>query len=110
MDSGAKYTLTGERNVMAITRRELLTNTAQLAAVAMLPPPPGSLPDRGAFAIPRGETYLNSAFIHPMPVASAQAVNRYIESRTFSRERWSGDDLAAKVRAQFAALINASPD
>ena len=44
-----------------------------------------------------------------MPIAAAAAVTRYIESRTFSRERWSGDDLAVKVRAQFAALINATP-
>ena len=36
-----------------------------------------------------------------MPIAAAQAVTRYVESRTFSRERWSGDELAAKVRAQF---------
>jgi len=50
---------------------------------------------------------LNSAFIHPMPIAAASAVARYIESRSFSRARWSGDDLAAKVRAQFATLINA---
>src|SRR6185369_7099870 len=49
---------------------------------------------------------LNSAFIHPMPIAAASAVARYIESRSFSRARWSGDDLAAKVRAQFATLVN----
>jgi selenocysteine lyase/cysteine desulfurase len=52
---------------------------------------------------------LNGAFIHPLPVASAHAVARYVESRTFSRERWSGDELAVKVRGQFAALINAAP-
>ena len=95
---------------MPMTRRELLASTAQLAAVAALQPARAPLPDRHAFAIPDGQTYLNSAFIHPMPVASAQAMTRYIESRTFRRERWSGDDLAAKVRAQFASLINASPE
>jgi selenocysteine lyase/cysteine desulfurase len=95
---------------MSMTRRELLAGTAQLAAVAALPQPGGSLPDRPAFSIPAGQTYLNSAFIHPMPIASARAVMRYVESRAFSRERWSGDELAVKVRAQFAALINASPD
>jgi selenocysteine lyase/cysteine desulfurase len=94
---------------MSLTRRELLAGTAQLAAAAALQSADGSLPARRDFAIPAGQTYLNSAFIHPMPVAAAQAVSRYIESRTFSRERWSGDELAAKVRAQFAALINASP-
>ncbi len=44
-----------------------------------------------------------------MPIAAAAAATRYIESRAFSRERWSGDDLAVKVRAQFASLINARP-
>jgi len=34
---------------------------------------------------------------------------RGFTSRTFSRERWSGDDLAVRVRAQFASLINANP-
>jgi selenocysteine lyase/cysteine desulfurase len=95
---------------MSMTRREVLAGTAQLAAAAVFQPAGGPLPDRRSFAIPAGQTYLNSAFIHPMPVASAQAVVRYMESRTFSRERWSGDDLATRVRAQFATLINASPD
>jgi len=94
---------------MSLTRRELLAGAAQLAAVAAVQPADGSLPARRDFAIPAGQTYLNSAFIHPIPVAAAQAVSRYIETRTFSRERWSGDDLAVKVRAQFAALINAKP-
>ena len=95
---------------MSLTRRELLAGTTHLAAAAAFQPTAGSLPDRGAFAIPAGQTYLNGAFIHPLPVASAQAVARYVESRTFSRERWSGDDLAVTVRGQFAALINAAPN
>ena len=99
---------------MTITRRTLLTGAAQLAAAGVVPlaqaRPDGLLPARRDFAIPSGATYLNSAFIHPMPTVAANAVNRYIETRTFSRERWSGDDLAAKVRAQFASLINAAPD
>ena len=106
---------------MSITRRALLAGAAQLAAAGAVTPgdrrvdavalqtPSGALPARRDFAIPAGQTYLNSAFIHPMPIAAASAVSRYIESRAFSRERWSGDDLAAKVRAQFAALINATP-
>jgi len=89
---------------MSLTRRELLAGAAQLAAAAAVQPPDGSLPARREFAIPAGQTYLNSAFIHPIPVVAAQAVSRYIETRTFSRERWSGDELAGKVRAQFAKL------
>jgi selenocysteine lyase/cysteine desulfurase len=94
---------------MSLTRRELLAGTAQMAAAAAFQPADLSLPARRDFAIPEGQTYLNSAFIHPIPVAAAQAVSRYIETRTFSRERWSGDELAATVRAQFAELINARP-
>jgi selenocysteine lyase/cysteine desulfurase len=94
---------------MSLTRRELLAGTAQLAAATALQPGDGSRPFREAFAIPHDQTYLNSAFIHPMPVAAADAMGRYLESRTFGRERWSGDDLAASVRARFASMINASP-
>jgi selenocysteine lyase/cysteine desulfurase len=95
---------------MSLTRRELIAGTVQMAAAAAVQSAvDGPLPARAEFAIPAGQTYLNCAFIHPMPVASAQAVSRYIESRTFSRERWSGDDLAVRVRAQFASLINANP-
>jgi selenocysteine lyase/cysteine desulfurase len=105
---------------MSISRRLLLTGAAQIAASALTvgaagtaegarQTASGALPAKGDFAIPPGQTYLNSAFIHPIPIVAARAVSRYIESRTFSRERWSGDDLAVKVRAQFAALINAAP-
>jgi len=95
----------------SITRRALLTGVAQLAAASAIaqPGPDGRLPAKRDFAIPDGHTYLNGAFIHPMPVAAANAATRYIESRAFRRERWSGDDLAVKVRAQFASLINAKP-
>jgi len=73
---------------MTLSRRELLAGTVQLAAAAGLPPSADvSLPAKADFAIPAGQTYLNCAFIHPMPIASAQAVSRYIETRTFSRER-----------------------
>jgi selenocysteine lyase/cysteine desulfurase len=94
---------------MSLTRRELLAGTAQLAAATALQPGDGSRPFREAFAIPYDQTYLNSAFIHPMPVAAADAMGRYLETRTFRRERWSGDDLAASVRARFGSLVNASP-
>src|SRR5258706_13257024 len=96
---------------MTISRRAWLAGAARLAAARAVafqaPAADDALPASSAFAIPAGQTYLNSAFIHPIPIAAANAVTRYIESRSFSRERWSGDDLAAKVRAQFASLINA---
>src|SRR3954465_2579515 len=96
---------------MTITRRAWMTGVAQLAAAGAVAQPgsDGRLPAKRDFAIPDGHTYLNGAFIHPMPIAAANAVTRYIESRAFRRGRGSGDDLAVKVRAQFAALINAKP-
>ena len=70
----------------------------------------GPLPVKAAFAIPSGQVYLNSAFIHPMPAAAAEAVTRYLATRTFREPRHSGDALAAQVKAEFARLINAQPD
>lgn len=72
--------------------------------------PSDSLPARGDFAIPPGHTYLDSAFVHPLTVAAAEAVARYLDTRTFRAERRrTGDALAAEVKREFAALINARP-
>jgi selenocysteine lyase/cysteine desulfurase len=105
---------------MDITRRDWLAYAGGLAATSavsatlpgslVVPLSDGTLPAKGDFAIPEGHVYLNSAFIHPLPIAAAAAVSAYLETRTFRRERWSGDELAAKVRAQFAGLINAKPE
>ena len=108
---------------MDITRRDLLAGVGGLAAAAAWPssnirlpelrvrhPSGGTLPARDDFAIPAGQTYLNSAFIHPVPVAAAEAVRRYLETRTFREPRLrTGDSLAAEVKGEFAALINARP-
>jgi selenocysteine lyase/cysteine desulfurase len=108
---------------MDLTRRELLATMGGIvaaaacssatshAAIPRLPRPPGGqLPARGDFAIPADQTWLNSAFIHPIPVAAADAVRSYLETRTFHQpRRRSGDELAAEVKAEFAALINAKP-
>ena len=108
---------------MDVTRRELLAGMGGLLAAAACgtrgapSPAPATtrplgeaLPVRGDFAIPAGQTWLNSAFIHPVPVAAANAVRTYLETRTFREPRLrSGDSLAAEVKAEFAALINAKP-
>jgi selenocysteine lyase/cysteine desulfurase len=108
---------------MGITRRDLLAGVGGAAAAAALgagglrlrrarrPRPAGdTLPAKDAFAIPAGHTYLNSAFIHPMPVFAAEAVRAYLDTRTFREERrHSGDELSRQVKAHFAALINARP-
>ncbi|HVM43035.1 MAG TPA: aminotransferase class V-fold PLP-dependent enzyme [Gemmatimonadales bacterium] len=109
---------------MDITRRGLLAGAGGLAAApalralrlhapeAVMPHgAAGTLPVRDDFAIPAGQTYLNSAFIHPIPVAAAEAVRRYLDTRTFREPRLrTGDSLAAEVKGEFAQLINAQPE
>lgn len=103
---------------MNLTRRDLLAragSAAVLGAGLSLDPAAASIPvtdtsPRGAFAIPKDQTYLNSAFIHPVPVRTAAAVQGYLATRTFQRPRErSGDSIAAEVKLAFARLINASP-
>lgn len=118
-----------------MNRREFVSGIAALGSAAVLPPQyaqnrsalpsqiaqerrdPGalggrspadlSLPRKADFAIPAGETYINCAYVHPMPVAGREALRKYVESRTspvidthYDREH---------VKAEFAALINAKP-
>jgi len=100
-----------------MNRREFVSGMAALGSAVVLdgipgaqtPPPSAdfSLPRKADFAIPAGETYINSAYVHPMPNAGREALRRYVESRTspvldthYDREH---------VKAEFAALINAKP-
>jgi len=113
-----------------MNRREFVSSMAALGSIAALDPsqiaperrnpgtlvrgtsaPPQSadllLPRKADFAIPAGETYINSAYVHPMPNAGREALRKYVESRTspvldthYDREH---------VKAEFAALINAKP-
>lgn len=105
-----------------MNRREFVSGMAALGSAAVLPPvldgmphqqmsPAASadfsLPRKADFAIPAGETYINSAYVHPMPNVGREALRRYVESRTspvldthYDREH---------VKAEFAALINAKP-
>src|SRR5215467_8319016 len=105
-----------------MNRREFVSGMAALGSAAALdaiPHPPTtlapssaspadlSLPRKADFAIPAGETYINSAYVHPMPNLGREALRRYLESRCspvldthYDREQ---------VKAEFAALINAKP-
>jgi selenocysteine lyase/cysteine desulfurase len=105
-----------------MNRREFVSGMAALGSAAVLDgiplaqaaaapaaPVAGaelSLPRKADFAIPEGETYINSAYVHPMPLAGREALHRYAESR-------SGPVLDThydrNVKAEFAALINAKP-
>jgi selenocysteine lyase/cysteine desulfurase len=104
-----------------MNRREFVSAMAALGSAGALdgiPPAPTapaapvsgadlSLPRKTDFAIPEGETYINSAYVHPMPNLGREALRRYLESRCspvldthYDREQ---------VKAEFAALINAKP-
>jgi hypothetical protein len=62
-----------------MNRREFVSGMAALGSAVVLDgipgaqtPPPStdfSLPRKADFAIPAGETYINSAYVHPMPNA-----------------------------------------
>jgi selenocysteine lyase/cysteine desulfurase len=106
-----------------ITRRQVLAGVGGLAASAALgsgpaagapSPPPGTPPPdarpafplKEDFEIPGGQTFINGAFIHPMSIASAENVRRYVRSRARpDGETWERID----IKAEFAALINARP-
>jgi selenocysteine lyase/cysteine desulfurase len=104
-----------------MNRREFVSGVAALGTAVVLPGVPCAqmtaaaplaaaadlvLPRKADFAIPEGETYINCAYVHPMPIVGREALRRYAESR-------SGPVLDTHydrdVKAQFAALINARP-
>jgi selenocysteine lyase/cysteine desulfurase len=86
-------------------RRRLLT---ALTAAATTPAAAAAAPAPSRdFAIPPGVTYLNSAYIHPMPAASAENLQRYIAARSQPDGPTTWDRL--DIKAEFAALINAKP-
>jgi selenocysteine lyase/cysteine desulfurase len=80
---------------------------AQAASSAPVSAADLSLPRKADFAIPEGETYINSAYVHPMPNIGREALRRYLESRCSPVLDTHYDREHAK--AEFAALINAKP-
>lgn len=106
-----------------ISRRELLSRAGGLAAAAMVP---GLLPTRASaqptsslqdafprkvdFTIPEGVTYLNGAYMHPMPDIVREAVRDYNDRRAgFTTQTSSDPGISNTVKESFAALINADP-
>lgn len=109
-------------SVGAMSRRQLLARAGGLAAAAMVPDLPGvstvtsptptqaAFPRKADFDIPDGVTYLNGAFMHPMPRVVREAVRAYNDRRAAFTTRTSDDPaISATVKAEFAALINAKP-
>jgi selenocysteine lyase/cysteine desulfurase len=122
---------------MNLTRRELGASLGALATSAALgpleaqarqvsvadAPPSGAAPEfprKGDFTIADGYSYLNGAFSHPMPRASAAAYHRAVEQRTtlappgvpfvYLNPPPDTTPMPIDPRAAFAALINAKPN
>ena len=110
---------------MSMNRRDLVSTAASLAAMATVSPagalamtsrwivsaddPLGVRPD---FPIlENGRTYLNSAYITPSPRSVPAAGAAFLQAKS-TRPITVGEMLgkAGEVRAQFAKLINATPD
>jgi selenocysteine lyase/cysteine desulfurase len=66
---------------------------------------------RGDFPVTRDRTYLNSAYITPVPTQVAAAGRAFVDSKAL-RPIPLGDMLGKtnEVRAQYARLINATPE
>ena len=103
---------------MSISRREFVVSAASLAASAATPAVSLSqsaaadpLGVRGDFPIVRSRTYLNSAYITPVPDQVVAAGRAFVESKAV-RPIPLGEMLRKtnEVREQFARLINAGTD
>ena len=110
------------RPLSGLSRRALLARAGGLAAVAIapglsvpydparIPPTQEGFPRKADFTIPEGTTYLNGAYMHPMPNVVRAAVRSYADRRAGFTTRTSDDpDISSTVKAEFAALINAEP-
>jgi len=103
---------------MSIDRRSFMA--AATTAAAIYPARViGATPDqrsdplgvREDFPVVAGHIYLNSAFIAPVHRAVVAASRAYIEGKsTGSMQLGALRESAAAVRAQFARLVNATPD
>jgi len=120
-----------------MSRRELLARAGGLAALAAAPglacaagpgdapgagtaigassPPPAgaaqdAFPRKSDFTIPDGVTYINGAYMHPMPNVVRDAVREYNDRRAgFTTQTSDDPDISGTVKAAFAGLINADP-
>jgi selenocysteine lyase/cysteine desulfurase len=93
-------------------RRAFVATTAALAAGRVrVSVPADPLGVRADFPITAERTYLNSAYIAPVPRPVVQAGTEFLEHKA-KRPLEVGELLGGdgKLRSQFAQLINASPD
>ncbi len=100
---------------MDLPRREFLAAAAAIASLACSRegprPGPAAASRRGDFLIPDGLTYLNSAYTHPMPRAGVELLQDYATRRaTPGVELFDTSAIVRQVKADYAALINATPE
>lgn len=108
---------------MPIDRRSFVAGAAALAASAVRPhlldAAPAAAPEgpdplgvRAEFPIVAERTYLNAAYITPIPRSVVAAGTQFLEDKS-KRPLTVNDDLLAPdetLRKQFARLVNATPD
>ena len=116
------------RNDPMIERRALLKGLGTVAAAAALAKldvkeleassvvtsSGEEFPRKADFAIAEGYTYINGAYTHPLPIASAAAYKAVVDRRTnigLPQPELTGGAAPPRVdaRAAFASLINAKP-
>lgn len=112
---------TASNGTKTMSRRDLITRAGGLAVAAVVP---GAIsgskepawagvtqeffPRKDDFSIPEGITYLNGAYMHPMPNKVRDAVRDYNDRRGgFTTQTSADPDLDNRVKAEFASLINA---
>lgn len=116
----------------SLSRREMIVRTGGLAALAVAPglacgaaegdtgagtgvaavagAGQGAFPRKADFTIPEGVTYVNGAYMHPMPNVVREAVREYNDRRAgFTTQTSDDPDISGTVKAAFARLINADP-
>lgn len=92
-----------------VTRRNVLAGAATLPLAARGAAAPAMLPDRASFAAMAG-TYLDSGTMHPLPIGARDAARAYLDQRATMDGYFPTDAVEGRVKAQFARLINATPE
>jgi selenocysteine lyase/cysteine desulfurase len=98
-----------------VTRRNVLAGAAVLplaahdAAASAAAASPATLPDRASFA-PMSGTYLDSGTMHPVPIGGRDAARAYLDQRATMDGYFPTDAVEGRVKANFARLINATPE
>jgi len=87
-----------------------LAATIGTGSIALPAAVPG-FPRKSDFLIPDGLVYINSAYTHPLPRAGVDALKAYARSRAVPTVNLFDTSATVKrVKAEFAALINATPE